>query len=97
MGIIQECKCKYKEKKKEDEVNLQKNLNVQKADIIVNNLSNLKKLDLNLEKLFNKRIKIEEKKEDEISENFNSEEINDYNFINVISINDSSFIKEKKI
>ena len=97
MGIIQECKCKCKEKKNEDEVNLQKNLNVQKADIIVNNLSNLKKLDLNLEKLFNKRIKIEEKKEDEISENFNSEEINDYNFINVISINDSSFIKEKKI
>ena len=96
MGIIQECKCKCKEKKKEDEVNLQKKLNVQKGDIIVNNLSNLKTLDLNLEKLFNKRIKIEEKKEDEISENFNSEEINDYNFINVISINDSSFIKEKK-
>ena len=94
MGIIQECKCKCKEKKKEDEVNLQKNLNVQKADIIVNNLSNLKTLDLNLEKLFNKRIKIEEKKEDEISENFNSEEENDYNLINVISIRDNSFIKE---
>ena len=70
---------------------------IQNCRCIVNNLSNLKKLDLNLEKLFNKRIKIEEKKEDEISENFNSEEINDYNFINVISINDSSFIKEKKI
>ena len=94
MGIMQDCKCKCKERKNDDEVNLQKNLNVQKADIIVNNLNNLKKLDLNLEKLFNKRIKIEEKKEDEISENFNSEEENDYNLINVISIRDNSFIKE---
>jgi hypothetical protein len=94
MGMIQNCRCKCKERKKEDEVNLQKKLNVQKGDIIVNNLSNLKKLDLNLEKLFNKRIKIEEKKEDEISENFNSEEENDYNLINVISIRDNSFIKE---
>ena len=91
---MQDCKCKCKERKNDDEVNLQKNLNVQKADIIVNNLNNLKKLDLNLEKLFNKRIKIEEKKEDEISENFNSEEENDYNLINVISIRDNSFIKE---
>ena len=94
MGIMQDCKCKCKERKNDDEVNLQKNLNVQKADIIVNNLNNLKKLDLNLEKLFNKRIKIEEKKEDEISENFNSEEENDYNLINVISIDDNSFKKE---
>ena len=94
MGMIQNCRCKCKERKEEDEVNLQKKLNVQKGDIIVNNLSNLKKLDLNLEKLFNKRIKIEEKKEDEISENFNSEEENDYNLINVISIRDNSFIKE---
>ena len=94
MGIMQDCKCKCKERKNDDEVNLQKNLNVQKADIIVNNLNNLKKLDLNLEKLFNKRIKIEEKKEDEISENFNSEEENDYNLINVISIRDNSFFKE---
>ena len=91
---MQDCKCKCKERKNDDEVNLQKNLNVQKADIIVNNLNNLKKLDLNLEKLFNKRIKIEEKKEDEISENFNSEEENDYNLINVISIDDNSFKKE---
>ena len=95
MGIMQDCKCKCKERKNDDEVNLQKNLNVQKADIIVNNLNNLKKLDLNLEKLFNKRIKIEEeKKEDEISDNFNSEEENDYNLINVISIDDNSFKKE---